>query len=401
MFISKFFTLVLPLLFFVTLSSLVLSILQRVGVNEFLWGQGFVGFWQCMKDFLTNGSIHAQFLGACWFIVILAEAFLLEKILLIVTGNCNSKISVVLFCLLTIIQTIFGYYNIANDYIYIPNYRLTLIAGSIVAWGIIAYRIKHKFRICISMRMIVLIVNIVIMFIVAKYFNKTVDLASCRVNSLYFDFFMQMNGIIFIIQVSFLICTYLKFLVPCLTYVGRNTMGILIGHFLVFKFCFLYMETKGIISFEDVSRITPTTEIGNEYWIIISILGIVVPLLIWELIKQIPILSFLIGERKEQYQIIKEKIMTSKPVRIFDKIEEKIIVITKNKIIQYVGVGICVMYLCVWMVDYYDRNYSDAIEFTGTKCISESLEFDEQFYQKSDEEKYIGINYCGTINIEG
>lgn len=146
-----------------------------------------------------------------------------------------------------------------------------------------------------------------------------VDYPSRNFTSPLLDALAAINGIIFVYNLSQIITklnlTYKKWLIA----IGENSIGILFFHFLMFKLVFVIFNKFNIISMEELKNVVAPSTVGNRYWILISFVGITGSYYLWCFLCKIPIVNFFLGNSKEYYTAIYEKMESSKANEILQK----------------------------------------------------------------------------------
>ena len=77
----------------------------------------------------------------------------------------------------------------------------------------------------------------------------------------------------------------MKCFVDIFDYIGSKTLYILVFHFLAFKLVTLFLIVIYGFPIERLSEF-PVIKLGN-YWILYSVVGVFLPLIIWEIVEKI------------------------------------------------------------------------------------------------------------------
>lgn len=403
--INKFFTLFLPLTVMVTLWGTAVRFFALIGIEEFLFGYRSDSFIMIMRNYLCSGFINIQPLGAAWFIIALIAIFLLESVIIFLSKafNCQRIVLIVL----TVISYFSGYYlhhfGITKKVIWV-SLDLLLITSSLFAFGVIIKQVTFIFaERKWYVHLVGVAINFLIMLLVMKKAHLTIDLASMRINSPISDLFIQINGIMLIYNISVLVSKYLSSVSNLLIFIGKNTLSVLFGHFAVFKIIFIIMFKCNIMTAEQVAGITPPQDIGNIYWPMLAFLSIFVSIFSWNVINRVPAISFILGENREQYKYIAEKI------ECLDLVKN-----LKNEIVSFCNrfririIIKAILVLCVFMVlstemlTLYKIHNEKKVELGETEgWNSAAIRFGSGFLEKSEEENYLWINSEGTMTISG
>lgn len=102
--------------------------------------------------------------------------------------------------------------------------------------------------------------------------------------------FAALNGILAIVAVSMLLvqgCVgRLVAIKNVLIFVGRNSMGILLFHFLAFKFVYLILWPLGVLGPSEFSHVYPQDpQISHVWWPLFVLIGSIVPIFIWRVVQ--------------------------------------------------------------------------------------------------------------------
>lgn len=296
----KVLTLFLPVLTSVCILQLATYGLHKLNIYNMLLGDmQYITFGIVLKEFFLHGSIYVWWLGAAWFVLVL---FLISIIHRALYQLLDEKYGVV-YGILSICLFLIGY-SISKTGAHAWNIDLVLIAQFYYVIGL--YLCKYAENVVQKrtwMQAIVLAcITFVIMHIIATKLHFTMDYPSRAFNAPAIDVFMVVNGAIFIYALA--MCISKIPVINWLTaYLGRNTLPILLFHFMAFKVSFYFLYKFGLIPFQDISVFVPSDEVGKKYWWFIALIAILVSLLIWVIIKHIPILNVLFGQEKKLYKL--------------------------------------------------------------------------------------------------
>ena len=95
---------------------------------------------------------------------------------------------------------------------------------------------------------------------------------------------------------SMIICKYINFFKRPLAFCGKNSLGIMIFHFVFFKVFFVLLYANGVANQEDITNVILTTELSNRYWFTLTVFALIGSLLLWCTIVKIPVLRFCLGK---------------------------------------------------------------------------------------------------------
>lgn len=354
--VNKFFTLFLPVFTFLLVGLAFIKLLSVTKYSGILFPTDGLGMLKAVKLFFHNGSIYVQFLGACWFIMTLFGIFLLHKLILMLCGNRYN----ITYIIATIIVYTFGYYLVSKGIFTRWGFDLVCIGQMFFAVGCIAAQIEKtvwKTTLKYKIQIAVFLGNLLIFWYMCDVRHITVDYPSRVFNNILLDLLAASNGILFIYNISTVLEMIPQRGQKLLSYIGRNTMGIMFFHFLCFKLCFVIFYKSGIMQLEEVAAVVPPMEVGNRYWPLITAVALIGSLTLWEICRNIPVFRFLLGFQKTAYQEIYRKMQESVFGEILDSVVKRITSFEK-KIQDYIVrcfrqnpyVMISVMFLIVEVV---------------------------------------------------
>ena len=230
-----------------------------------------------LKILLFKGT--SEMLGATWFLQILFLINIFYAIIEYFIKNNKNK-NVIQFAI-SIIIFLVGYY------LSVKNINIKIIPLQVFTCYIL-FDFGRKFKnIKINYNNQIRIVILILSFILLIVFNQfgTIEISLNQyTNPLYF-ICVSIIGWIFIYESSYYIGK-IKFIKNFIQYIGKNTMPILILHLVIFKFVNFF----GIIILNMDLNLTGTFPLlfkEGYWWIIYTILGVAIPLLLNILIKLI------------------------------------------------------------------------------------------------------------------
>lgn len=303
---NKFFSILLPYITAAMIGMCICYIMEHMGIYGYVFGSVYPGFKYSLSEFFQHGNVYVQFLGALWFLQTLFFIFVMIVIIIFIT---KKKVSVASF-LISYCIMVYAYYIVKynqNNVMFLGNHISLLVGQFYVLWGSIIFKIaeslKEKNKIVTRTIYIIgwLIAGNVLIY--AKNRGLTVDLPSGKINSFILDPIVSSVGIYFIWGIS-RVLEKTKLIKRICILLGKNTMGILIFHFVFFKIYFLLLHKFGYIEKKDLVNVVLNDEQGRKFWIGLVLFSIIFSLFSWQIIKKIPILNFLFGLKRD----INEKI---------------------------------------------------------------------------------------------
>lgn len=303
---GKFFSLYFPLLFFVFLSSILEYILNGLGYYTLLYEGEFGGILFNLKEFILRGNLYSQSLGACWFILTLCGTFLLQKLILTVCAGQKDKLyfgfAVSLFLLGSFLSANRTYMQLGPfpmDLVFRANFYFSV--GALVRTLYKEKRVNAQRE--LLERTVLFVVNLSILILAGQY----VGVWSWPSRA--FPFFglealLALNGIVLIWNLSILLKKAPAFVEHLFTLIGKNTMGILVFHFYIFKICMAGLAAANLMPAEDVRAVVPKGEVSTRYWLLFTVLATIGSLVLWQICKKIPVVDFCVGTRRDLYNQI-------------------------------------------------------------------------------------------------
>lgn len=304
--ILKFFTLLLPYFFFAAWGLTIFAVLQRFGVLK------YVSIWDSIPGWVSNminlfQTPYCDWLGAMWFLKTLFVVMIIAKICLLADGN---KCGIIFFSA-TMFLYLMGYYYHSMEYspTFINNTDHYLIVQLYFSLGIVFRWLCDHVKVKIPKWVIpVLFALSVVALQMIKNHGYHMDLAVTYVNSPKTDLAMACNGTMFLLCLSLMIG-----FIPSerfkkgVQYLGQNTFGILIFHFVGFKLVTLCLYFFGVCDFSAVADLTPRAELSKTFWPLYLIVSIGFSLAVWALINKSRRVRFFTGLSRESYKKIYEK----------------------------------------------------------------------------------------------
>lgn len=304
---DKFFTLYFPLLFFVFLSSILEAVLEIGGYRSFLYGTSFGGIFFNLQEFVLRGDIYPQSLGACWFLLTLCGTFLLQKLILTICADkkdklylCFAVVLVLLGSFLTANQTYMQVGPFSMDLIFRANFYFSF--GAVTHQFLLQKRPEGKKKTAI--KVLLFAVSCAILVYLAPY-KVISNWPARKFPFIAVELLAAINGIFLIWNIAMALEKAPPAICRIFTVIGKNTMGILIFHFYIFKICMAGLYAAGLMSAEEVQAVVPKGEVSNRYWLMFTVLAIVGSLAIWQVCKKIPVVDFCIGTRRDLYNQIR------------------------------------------------------------------------------------------------
>lgn len=295
---KKIMTLLLPLITAIFLFGIITEIMNYCGIYQYFWDDGtFLGISKLMKNFFSNGSL-INLLGATWFLIVLFLSSLLSHLLYYIT--LKNKY---FFCMVSIMIYILGYYRLSAAHTLpfgadiVPIAQCYYSIGYILKSALPDISLKKRHN-GIAKSLLLLSITTLIMYLMKKNLSALclMNLSDRQMTSLGWNTLAVINGILWLYSLSQFFCLISWDIIKNgLIKIGKNTMGIMLFHFLLFRLCALLLFLLGIAKIDELKNLVPSTEIGNNFWLFYTTIAIVGSVYIWKLLTKLPILKQLLG----------------------------------------------------------------------------------------------------------
>ncbi len=268
---------------FFTLLTITL-ILNCFGLYETIFGMQMPDIQFTIREYFLYGNCYVWWLGACWFLPVLFFSSLLAKLLIKISRKAYFVLSagIYLIAYLFILQRGITQYR---------DYDLILIAQFFFCLGFAMkdFRVLEKVETSRYKYGIFTVMGmggagtLALIYFVCRY---TVDYPSRAFNHFAVDAVMGVAGFLIAMVLAMVLAkTFLKRL---LVYIGRNTMGIMMLHFVFMKAVISLLYVFQQASLEDVARIVPTDVTGNSWYVVITVLSVGLSMLAYKGLSMIP-----------------------------------------------------------------------------------------------------------------
>lgn len=305
--ILRFFNLILPYLCYGILGITIFAILQHNHVLQFVSAT-----WEVIPPWIDNiknifHGVYCDWLGATWFLISLFMAYIFSKICLMLDENKAGVIYVIItFCLYNI-----GYkcHNLGINPVFLSGFSHYAIIQLYFSAGHFYRKWENVLNNKVKVKLIpiIMIVNI-LAFIGFRKLGYTVDLVSTTVNTPLIDAMMAGNGICFLICFTKLIeITNLNRIKKMLEFIGKNTFGILIYHFIGFKIVTIIFIALNICEWSDIALLCPLASVSTIWWWLYVLVAVSFSLVLWNLTTKINIIKFISGIDGKRYREIYQK----------------------------------------------------------------------------------------------
>ncbi|WP_066825148.1 acyltransferase family protein, partial [Clostridium tepidiprofundi] len=299
-FVKKLYRIILPFIIIFISILILVTCLNYTGYYNILFKGEFIGFYRSIREFF-RGFVYINWLGATWFLGVLFGIIILQKI----TYDINKQKIDFTYIIISIVMFFVGYYMVYRKMqfcIFVFPLDLILIGQFYFVLGKISSskRLIGKIFSYKFIKVISFLTTVFFIWYFGNLYPITVDYPSRRFNKWYIDAVVAINGIIFLYLLSDFI-SRIKFqkIKKILIMIGKNTLGILFFNFLSFKLAYILLAIFNIVPFSYLNEFTPTTNIGNNYWWLISTISILCSIVMWRLLTKSRIGASLLGQNEE------------------------------------------------------------------------------------------------------
>lgn len=305
--LQKFVSLWIPLFTMVILVGLLTSVLKRANIYSLFFEQD-VPFSQQMRNFIQHG-FTMDVLGTAWFVFALILVSVFSQAVYTLSGrNTANYLSV------SLIAYVAGWFFLRGGSGTGPfGLYLVPIASGYYAAGYGVSRVFERWRLedkPVSVWAVCFLLTSALMALLPRLIHEkcVVELASAQIHSLWGSSLATANGILWLISGAHLI-SYVKWplLQKTMKLIGRNTFGIMLFHFLVFRLVSLVLAKLSMVSMDACRMLVPTGQ-AAPYWACYFVAGVLGSLLIWRLLSRIPVLASALGTDKKLYNVLEKGI---------------------------------------------------------------------------------------------
>ncbi len=325
--IKRFMGLIVPLGTMVILFGLVIKILSLTRYYSIFYSRSEgIDILQLFKRFTIDGNV-IDLLGGSWFIWVLFWTTILSNVVYLLCGK-NKYLFLVISCALYI----FGCINLRQEPIYNFGMGIALVTQGL--YGLAFFIAKPLLAISdkktvgsIIVRVVLLLITATLNYLINRLLGikGVMDLAGRQMNNIFWCSVASINGIVFILVLSQLLSLInVKVHRAFWSIVGKNTMGILLFHFFVFRLVSFILVSANRIPMKECQFSIPSEETGNSYWWIYTAIALMLSIIIWILLGKIPGLNCLLGMNKRLMGFIMNNKVTSEIRSVYSRLSKSV-----------------------------------------------------------------------------
>lgn len=215
-----------------------------------------------------------QLLGGFWFLKQLLYASIISYFSLRAIVRWNLKQNVFLPLLILLYLLLAFVFSVSS--VCIPTISsITMLSSAYFVFGY-CYR-KYGF---VKDNWILGLIALVLLVFISFFFTGSMSVVGFDI---FIYFVVSLIGCFGLLNLVSVIRW--KFLVDVFDYIGGKTLYVLVFHFLSFKVVTLFLIWSNGLPIENLSAF-PVLKIGG-YWVLYSVVGVVLPLIIWEIVEKI------------------------------------------------------------------------------------------------------------------
>lgn len=311
---SNFMRLMIPLL--ITFFSCVgiMWLFNRLDILNIFTNNTYMGARFVIKEFLLNGNQYIFVLGATWFLISLFFAEVIHDIITRLTKN----VLVYVICMITAYVSSF----VLHDYLMVTYgkipYGIDIAFVAFFYYGIgyllSKILIKKSFQLQSGINILLIIYAAAVMYLIKNYKPYVMDIVSRVYTDKFWCILVALNGFVLVWAISYLISGKNEILDKIMIFISKNTMGVLLFHFMAFKFCYIILALLKRIPKSDICNLVPTNEMGIAYWWLIAPASLGISIGFWYAVNKIKVFNIVLGQNKEYNEALYTKIAESKLV---------------------------------------------------------------------------------------
>lgn len=295
--VGKAYSIYLPYLSFFLITLALGLGLDLIGGYSALFNDPFPGVLFSLREFLDH-RIHINILGATWFLITLFGIYVVQRSVLFL---CFDRVGV-FFVTVSVALFLTGY-GIIRAVVFIPDgfWYLVFIGQFYFSLGYLFSNNKwfDKLEGRNHQLLLILIVNLVLLYLFSNYWPNTVDYPSRNFGSAFGNSVAGLNGIFLLFIISLMLGRFAhEKVVSAIVKIGQTTLGIVLLHFLFLKFGYAILAITGVVDWGYVAKFTPTREIGDRYWWLISGLSIALSVTTWSAVLKIGFFKLIVGQNR-------------------------------------------------------------------------------------------------------
>ena len=297
----RFLTTYLPVLSATVVLILLSAVMKHTGIYEiFLGDMEYLGVWRTIRELVCNSNLFVWWLGAAWFMLVLFGAAVCNRVLLRLCADRYNAFYALVSVLLYFLGYEFSELRITRNYLdLVLIAQFYFMAGTMLRQSGVPKPEADRFWVDLAGTALFGFT----VWYVADRFGFRVDYPDRSFNTPVIDALIAINGGLFCYFLAKVLSRNV-ILDKLLQAIGRNTMPIVLFHFMSFNVGFVFLYAVGIVPVEYLQNFTPAGVVGAAWWPLFTIVGIGCSILLWKLLMCIPLVPFFFGQDKQTYDRI-------------------------------------------------------------------------------------------------
>lgn len=302
--VKRVCSIMIPMITAVVCSGIILTVLIKTGTYPLFYDPGTEqGFYQILMSFASNG-VTVDWLGAMWFLWVLFWVSVLGRFLFALV-----KEKKILFGICILAAYLGGYWllhSAAGERLPFLFRLVPVSLGYFGAGAILGLWMRQSGSWYIwknsqgMLHIALFILSTAVMYLLKNFIRDKaiMDLASGTINHLPFSTIAVANGILWLYSFSCLLERYGKVFSKWIVAAGKNSLGIMLFHFLFFRLSALILFGLNLVPASACRQLVPQEE-AMAYWPVYFALGTIGSGLLWAGIKRIPVLRSMFGQDRK------------------------------------------------------------------------------------------------------
>ena len=270
--INSFLRLLVPLIVVFLVFAVFIFLSVKVNIYDYYGLYEYIGLKQLIIKFFIYGQQYIDALGATWFLIVLFGVEVFQHILIHFNpSRYINLISGIVAYFLSFRLMEIGYQKHTIDLILLAfaYYQTGYFLKKAVMWT----KSRKNYIAWFASLFIITTMGLLYFKMIHPMY---MDIVSRTFLDKYMNYVAALNGTVWVISISVILEKRNRILDKLSNWISRNTLGIMMFHFVFFKLCYVILFALGRIPLQDVKRLTPQENVGIEYWpflVIVAVLG--------------------------------------------------------------------------------------------------------------------------------
>lgn len=292
---AKWFRLMQPVIVVFFAGILISSVLQKLGAYSFFFEdeQMFPGVKESIRQLLLYGNNYVWWMGACWFIITLFFALIVQKFIHNITND--SVLILLISGLLVLVQSFFSKTSLKFGLL---DGKVVFIAQFYLCLGELLRKTNCIKRIngCGWGR--ALLINscfAAVMIYAAQVLHYTVNWPSVDFEFSVIGCVIGVCDTLLVSGIAYMLSKVNGIHISVLQNIGKNTMPIVFFHFVFFTALHLVLACFHVLTWQDVKTFLVPNSVDGLWWLY-TLGSICLCILLWHILMKIKPLRILLGQ---------------------------------------------------------------------------------------------------------